>query len=138
MLNACHHKNRKMSFKNEVVMEDHLSENRIPIFQQAADTEKRMVNRELGQVLEAALNEIPEDYRVVFTLRELNGLSIAETTEVLNISESNVKVRLNRAKKMLRSAIEKIYTPEEVYEFNLVYCDRITERVMTAIAAQYK
>ncbi|MDB5256273.1 MAG: sigma-70 family polymerase sigma factor [Chitinophagaceae bacterium] len=134
MLNACHHKNKKMSFKNEVATENSPTEKQTPMFQQSIDTEKKIVNKELGQVLEAALNEIPEEYRVVFTLRELNGLSVAETTEVLNITESNVKVRLNRAKKMLRSNIEKIYTPEDVYEFNLIYCDRITEKVMKAIA----
>jgi len=54
-----------------------------------------------SRVLENAINKIPEDYRIVFTLRELNGLSVSETTEALQISESNVKVRLNMAKKLL-------------------------------------
>lgn len=92
-----------------------------------------MVNNELGNVLERALNRIPEDYRIVFTLRELNGLSVADTTEALDITESNVKVRLNRAKKMLRLEIEKLYSPEEIYEFNLRYCDAMVDRVMKAI-----
>jgi RNA polymerase sigma factor (sigma-70 family) len=134
MINSCFHRNQKMSFKNEIATENNQTEKDIPIFQQSIDTEKTVVNKELSQVLESALTEIPEEYRVVFTLRELNGLSVAETTEVLNISESNVKVRLNRAKKMLRANIEKIYTPQDVFEFNLIYCDWITENVMKAIA----
>ena len=93
-----------------------------------------MVNKELGNVLENALKRIPEDYRIVFTLRELNGLSVADTTEALRISESNVKVRLNRAKKLLRTEIERMYSPEEIYEFNLRYCDRMVERVMKEIS----
>ena len=54
-----------------------------------------------------ALGIIPEDYRIVFTLREINGLSVLDTTEVLGISGSNVKVRLNRAKKILRAELKK-------------------------------
>jgi hypothetical protein len=60
-------------------------------------------------------------------------MNIAETAAILNISESNVKVRLNRAKAMLRKELEKTYSPEEIYEFNLVYCDRMVNRVMDAI-----
>ena len=95
-----------------------------------------MVNKELARVLENALTHIPEDYRIVFTLRELNGLSVSETVESLQISESNVKVRLNRAKKMLRTEIEKMYSAEEIFEFNLIYCDRLVNRVMSAIKIQ--
>jgi hypothetical protein len=91
------------------------------------------VNKELGKVLENAIQSIPEDYRIVFTLRELNGLSVAETSEAIDISESNVKVRLNRAKTMLRSQIEKMYSPEEIFEFNLVYCDKMVSDVMSRI-----
>ena len=97
------------------------------------NSEKITVNKELGRVLENAIHEIPEDYRLVFTLRELNGLSVAETAESLEISENNVKVRLNRAKTMLRSEIEKMYSPQEIFEFNLVYCDGIVKKVMEKI-----
>jgi RNA polymerase sigma-70 factor (ECF subfamily) len=44
-----------------------------------------------------------------------------------------VKVRLGRARHMLRAAIEKMYKPEDVFEFNLIYCDKIVHHVMTAI-----
>ena len=96
------------------------------------------LNKELGQVLESALNAIPEEYRMVFAMRELNGLSTAETAEALSITESNVKVRLNRTKALLRSEIEKIYSPDDIFEFNLVYCDRIVENVMNKINSNTK
>ncbi|MBL7910550.1 MAG: sigma-70 family RNA polymerase sigma factor [Bacteroidia bacterium] len=133
MLNNCYHKNKKSSYKNENTVNEITLEKNNPMFQNHAGTEKTVLNKELGHVLENALNKIPEVYRVVFTLRELNGLNVSETSEVTNITETNVKARLSRAKTMLRSEIEKMYSPEDIYEFNLVYCDRIVERVMLQI-----
>ena len=60
-------------------------------------------------------------------------MSTAETAEVLDISETNVKVRLSRAKQMLREKVEKMYAPGEIFEFNLIYCDKIVNGVMKAI-----
>jgi RNA polymerase sigma-70 factor (ECF subfamily) len=91
------------------------------------------MNKELGRVIENAVHKIPEDYRIVFTLRELNGLNVAETAEALDISEGNVKVRLNRAKGMLQKEIKKMYSPGEIFEFNLIYCDTMVNRVMVKI-----
>ena len=133
MLNNCYQKKQKLRYRKEVVAEFTGREDHIPLFHQTSSTEKIMVNKELGSVLENALGRIPEEYRVVFTLRELNGMNVLDTTQALGISESNVKVRLNRARKMLRNEIEKMYSPDEIFEFNLRYCDRMVERVMTAI-----
>jgi hypothetical protein len=72
---------------------------------------------------------------MVFSLRELNGMGISETAETPGISEANVKVRLNRAKATLRKEIEKSYTSQDIYEFNLIYCDGIVDRVMKSINA---
>lgn len=57
-------------------------------------------------------------------------MNVIETADALNISESNVKVRLNRAKSMLRKEVEKSYSPEDIFEFNLMYCDGMVRRVM--------
>ena len=94
---------------------------------------RSVVNKELKNVIEAALKNLPEDYRMTFTLRELTGLSVSDTAELLHITASNVKVRLNRAKVMLRKEIEKVYSPEDIYEFNLIYYDRIVNEVMKKI-----
>ena len=134
MLNNCYQKKQKHSYQKEILQENNLNEKNTPMFTNQSGGEKSIINKELGHVLENALNQIPEDYRVVFALRELNGLSTAETAEVANISETNVKVRLNRAKTMLRSEIEKMYSPEDIYEFNLIYCNRIVEYVLNHIS----
>lgn len=132
MLNQCYRKKQKAASRYETAVETH-PENSSPMSSNQRSTEKVILNKELGRVLESALIQIPDDYRMVFTLRELNGLSVAETAEAFNISESNVKVRLNRARSMLRTAIGKMYSPDEIFEFNLVYCDRMVERVMAQI-----
>lgn len=138
MLNNCYQKKQKFSFQNEKPVERIQNEKNNPMFHNQSNTEKNVLNKELGQVLESALNAIPEECRMVFAMRELNGLSSAETAEALSITESNVKVRLNRTKALLRSEIEKIYSPDDIFEFNLVYCDRIVENVMNKINSNTK
>ena len=133
MLNLCYQKKHKLSFKNEISGDDIQNEKSSILFHHSINNEKLAMNKELGRVLENAIHKIPEDYRVVFSLRELNGLSVAETAEALDISESNVKVRLSRAKGMLRTEIKKMYSPQEIFEFNLVYCDGMVNRVMEKI-----
>jgi RNA polymerase sigma-70 factor (ECF subfamily) len=132
MLNNCYKKRRKYSFKNELVNE--INENSKPMFTNSnSDTNKMVVNKELNIIIESALDAVPFDYRIVFLLREINGLSVSETAKTLDISETNVKVRLNRAKSMLRKEIEKSYSPEEIFDFNLIYCDQMVESVMKKI-----
>ena len=131
MLNNCFKKKQKFSFKNERA--DEISDISIPMFSNHNDTNKIVLNKELSIVIENAMNHVPLDYRMVFTLREINGLNVIETAEALSISEANVKVRLNRAKTLLRKEIEKSYTAEDIYEFNLVFCDAMVNRVMSNI-----
>ncbi|HEY1025589.1 MAG TPA: sigma-70 family RNA polymerase sigma factor [Sphingobacteriaceae bacterium] len=134
MLNHCYRKNHKFSFKYEKPGFEEITDRNVPMFSGAnSDMERKIVTMELKSVIEDAISKIPIDYRMVFSLRELNALSVAETAEALSISEVNVKVRLNRAKAMLRKEIEKVYTTEEIFDFNLIYCDRIVYRVMHAI-----
>ncbi|HEY5773714.1 MAG TPA: sigma-70 family RNA polymerase sigma factor [Chitinophagaceae bacterium] len=135
MLNQCYQKAQKLSFKFEKA-NDILNEKTTPMFEsnQSTDTYRSVLNNELSKVIVGALTSIPLEYRMVFSLRELNGMSTAETAETLDISETNVKVRLNRAKQMLREKVEKMYTPEDIFEFNLIYCDKIVSGVMKAIS----
>lgn len=134
MLNQCYQKAQKLSFKLEKA-NDILNEKTTPMFEsnQSTDTYKSVLNSELSNVVGKALISIPLEYRMVFSLRELNGMSTAETAGLLDISETNVKVRLNRAKQMLREQVEKMYSPEDIFEFNLIYCNKITDGVMNAL-----
>lgn len=92
-----------------------------------------LMNKELKLLLERAVNTLPEKYKLVFVMREVQGMSTNETMEALNIGESNVKIRLNRAKDMLRAELNSYWQPQELYEFNLVRCDVIVNNVMNEI-----
>ncbi|WP_211253750.1 sigma-70 family RNA polymerase sigma factor [Flavobacterium daejeonense] len=133
MINNCYKKLHKLGYKNEIITE--INEKAIPMFSDNShtDTNKVIMAKELNFVIENALIQIPLDYRIVFSLREITGLNVEETAQSLNISESNVKVRLNRAKAMLRKQIEKSYTATDLYEFNLIYCDAMVLNVMNKI-----
>jgi RNA polymerase sigma-70 factor (ECF subfamily) len=68
--------------------------------------------REIQNLLNEALDELDEKYRVVFVLRDIEGLSTKETAEMLAISEANVKVRLLRARLMLRERLTRVLGDE--------------------------
>ena len=91
-----------------------------------------LVNKELSHVLENAITQLPEKYRLVFVLREIEDMSVRETSATLQIEESNVKVRLNRAKTMLRENLNG-YMKDRVYSFHLTRCDRIVNHVMNRL-----
>lgn len=139
MLNNCYHKKQKFSFQKEIAAQNTIEEKSLPMFEgQQRDTRKVVLNEELKRILEEAILQIPEAYRLVFTLRELNGMSIKETSDALHLSETNVKVRLNRAKGLLQKELKKSYSAEDLFEFNLIYCDKMVERVMQAIEKAQK
>jgi RNA polymerase sigma-70 factor (ECF subfamily) len=73
--------------------------------------------REVRQLIDAALDELPEKYRVVFVLRDVEGLSVKETAEALGLSESNVKVRLLRARLDLRERLTRVLGDESTRMF---------------------
>ncbi|HRF24186.1 MAG: sigma-70 family RNA polymerase sigma factor [Chitinophagaceae bacterium] len=132
MLNNCFRKKSKSSFKNETMKE--ITDSDRPLYSQSGeDTANLVSRRELNSIIETAIAELPHEYRMVFSLREINGCSVAETAELLNISEANVKVRLNRTKTMLRNNIENDFIGENIFEFNLVYCSAMVNRVMNEI-----
>jgi RNA polymerase sigma-70 factor (ECF subfamily) len=92
-----------------------------------------VLNKELAEALEEALLQIPEKYRTVFVMREIEDLSVAETVEALELSESNVKVRLNRAKSMLQDRLSSYYKNDLVFHFYLTRCDRIVHNVFNSL-----
>jgi len=94
--------------------------------------ENVMASKELSRALENAIQQLPEKYRLIFVLREMEDLSVRETAEIAGIQASNVKVRLNRAKTMLRENLNH-YIKDSVYQFHLSRCDVMVSRVMNGI-----
>lgn len=65
-------------------------------------------------------------------------MNVNETEKVLTISEGKVNVKLNRAKAVLRKEVEKMYGPEDIFQFNLVYFHKIVVKVMERIMRLWK
>ena len=72
--------------------------------------EDELLSGEGKKILDAAIGMLPESLRIVFLLRDVEGLSIKETAEALSLTETNVKTRLLRARMFLREALSSYYT----------------------------
>jgi RNA polymerase sigma-70 factor (ECF subfamily) len=94
--------------------------------------EAETMRGQVARVLERAIGKLPENFRTVFVLREVEGLSVAETASVLQIREETVKTRLLRARRRLQQELD----PElrealhGAFPFAGADCDRLTERVL--------
>jgi RNA polymerase sigma-70 factor (ECF subfamily) len=99
------------------------------------DPERQAYGAELGRLLEAAVDALPESYRVVFMLREIEGLSTSETAAGLDLGDEAVKTRLHRAKAMVRSAIAERMgaSSAEAFAFPATRCNRVVAAVMADI-----
>jgi RNA polymerase sigma-70 factor (ECF subfamily) len=101
-----------------------------------AGPEQRAADRELGKAIEDAMDTLPEVYGSVFMLREVEGLSTAETAACLDINAETVKTRLHRARALLRNRITARIgsTVRETFQFDGARCDRTVAAVMARIA----
>jgi len=100
--------------------------------------EQQASNSELRRILEEAVERLPESYRIAFMLRDVEEMSTAEAAEVLEITEENLKIRLHRARALLRKSLYARAGIErkEAFAFNAVRCDRVVENVFERIQAQ--
>jgi RNA polymerase sigma-70 factor (ECF subfamily) len=103
-----------------------------PLASAADDPEKSMAQREIQHVVEGAIDELPEPFRLVFITRVVEGMTIEETAEILDLKPETVKTRLHRARAMLRDNVEKKIGPVvmEAFPFAGRRCDRLTEAVL--------
>ena len=98
--------------------------------------ETQAIRGELGQILEKTVDTLPETYRSVFMLREVEQLSTSETAECLELSEEAVKTRLHRSRALLRSELQSRLAPALVqsYAFLGIRCDRVVRKVLDRIS----
>jgi len=94
-----------------------------------------LMKEQIGRLLESAIDTLPARYRVVFVMRELSKMSVSETAESLGITSTNAKVRLHRAKKLLRRELERQMPDISLYSFLGDRCDALTQRVMESVKA---
>ena len=96
------------------------------------DPEKSMAQREIQHVVEHAIDELPEPFRLVFITRVIEGMNLEETAEILQLKPETVKTRLHRARNMLRDIVEKKIGPVvmDAFPFAGKRCERLTEAVL--------
>jgi RNA polymerase sigma-70 factor (ECF subfamily) len=102
------------------------------------DPEESASRAELSQLLEEALLDLPEPYRIVMMLRDVEGLSTSETAAALDLTEENVKIRLHRGRSIARGwIVERVGTnARSAFPFMGVRCDRVVQNVLARLAAQ--
>ena len=103
-----------------------------PLVSAADDPEKSMAQREIQHVVEGAIDELPEPFRLVFMTRVVEGMNVEETADILDLKPETVKTRLHRARAMLRDNVEKKIGPVvmDAFPFAGRRCDRLTEAVL--------
>lgn len=97
-----------------------------------SDPEKSMAQREIRHVVERAVDELPEAFRIVFITRVIEGMSVEETAELLQLKPETVKTRLHRARTLLRNHVERQIGPVvmEAFPFAGRRCERLTQAVL--------
>ena len=101
-----------------------------------ADPEQTASRREMKAILENAIRELPDAYRLVFVLRDVEEMDTAEAAEALGLTQDNIKTRLHRARAMLR---RHLYTQagldaSNVLPFYAPRCDRVVRAVLEEIS----
>ena len=99
--------------------------------------EAEIARAQIARLLERAIGELPETFRTVFVLREVEGLSVEETADALQLPKETVKTRDLRARRRLQDALDPDLRDalRGVFPFAGADCDALTDRVLTAFVA---
>ena len=103
-----------------------------PLMTSHPDPEREVAQREIRRLLEKAIDDLPEGFRTVFTMRVVEGLSIEETADLLTLRPETVKTRLHRARRLLQKELDSRLhaTLGEAFPFASVRCARFTAALL--------
>lgn len=103
-----------------------------PLMSPQTDPERAAAQYQIRQLIERAIDGLPEIFRVVFVMRDVEGLSIEETAAFLGLEAATVKTRLHRARQRLRRALDEqlASTLTEAFPFQGERCRRTAEAVL--------
>ncbi|MBY5690624.1 RNA polymerase sigma factor [Rhizobium leguminosarum] len=101
----------------------------------ATDPETELARSQARHLLENAVDELPDDFRAVFVLRDVEGMSTDEAASYLGIRPETAKTRLHRARKMMRQSIEKQLSGafSALFPFDGARCAFMADRVIAAL-----
>jgi RNA polymerase sigma-70 factor, ECF subfamily len=103
-----------------------------PLMAANCDPERAVAQREIRRLMERAIDDLPEVFRIVFVMREIEELSVEETAGFLNLPQATVKTRLHRARRLLRQALDEqlASTLADAFPFDGMRCTRMADRVL--------
>ena len=106
-----------------------------PTAQAGGDPEGAAARREIRRLLEEAIDELPEAFRLVLVARDVDGMSVEETAQVLGVRPATVRTRLHRARRLIRAALDQRLgdTLHEAFPFDGARCARMTEAVLARL-----
>lgn len=116
---ACIKKRRKSKYapERELSLDEYAAENESATAENVPDWAQvpleQLLSEELSSMIQDAILSLPEKYRIVIILRDLEGFSTVESAQILNLKESNVKVRLHRARLYLRDKLKGYFEHAE-------------------------
>jgi RNA polymerase sigma-70 factor (ECF subfamily) len=102
-----------------------------------ADPERTMAQREIRDLLEHSIDALPDAFRTVFVARIVEGLSIEETADLLDLRPETVKTRLHRARVLLRGTLDRQLGSAlaDTFPFDGARCERVTDAVIARLRA---
>ena len=120
----------------EVMEENGIRVIPFPGMAEIPDPEAEAVRSETRRLLERAIDQLPDEFRLVFMLREVEGLSVEETAAQLNLNPQTVRTRLFRARQSLRQSLMSTLSSgmEGVFPFLGARCNRIADRVLARLS----
>lgn len=103
-----------------------------PLAASQPDPERTMAQREIRELMEQAIDALPNAFRLVLVARLIEGMSTDDTAALLDIRPETVKTRLHRARTLLRARLERDLGPSliETFPFEGERCERITSSVL--------
>lgn len=126
--------------KSETVSLDEVSEEALMVEEEVASdapsTDQFVEAAHARALLEHAIDALPENFRLVFMLRAVEGLDVRETADSLGINSNTVRTRLFRAQRLLRTELSRRLKTEssEVFDFGAERCDGVVAGVFTSLA----
>ena len=112
-------------------------QNKVGATRSKSNPESEAASSELSRLLEQAIENLPENYRAVVMMRDVEEMTTSETAECLSITEDNVKIRLHRAHGLLRKELyaKAKISATEAFPFHAPRCDRVVAAVFSVLAA---
>jgi RNA polymerase sigma-70 factor (ECF subfamily) len=131
-------KHRPMRELSDLDLLDEQGRSRLLVFpggRGSSNPETEANRAEVRRLLERAIDDLPEAFRLVFVLRDIEQMSVEETAAQLKVRPETVKTRLHRARLLLRQALEETLGSalEDMYTFDGQRCERLTENVLRRV-----